>query len=398
MKTAMLPIPVARPTLGEEEAEALRCVIQSGWVTQGPEVAAFEREFATFVGAAHACAVSNCTTALHLALKVIGVTAGDEVITVSHSFIATANAIRHCDGFPVFVDIEADGYNIDPNLVEAAITPRTKAILCVHQLGMPCDLRAIVEIGKRHSIPIVEDAACATGSEILWAGQWEKIGKPHGDIACFSFHPRKVITTGDGGMLTTSSSEFDRKFRLWRQHGMSVTDAVRHGSQQVIFEDYDELGYNYRMTDLQAAIGREQLRRLPELVRERRELVEAYREKLSSIGLSLPIEPSWARSNWQSFCVGLPLRIQQRAVMQTLLDQGISTRRGIMNIHLEKAYSSQNSHRVATRLSRSISAQEKTIILPLFSRMTDVELSRVAEALRQHFAAAMTDDRPVLIS
>ncbi|TNM63610.1 DegT/DnrJ/EryC1/StrS family aminotransferase [Aliirhizobium smilacinae] len=398
MKASMSSIPVARPALGEQEAEALRRVIQSGWVTQGPEVAAFESEFAAFVGAAHACAVSNCTTALHLALKAVGVTAGDEVITVSHSFIATANAIRYCDALPVFIDIEADGYNIDPNLIEAAITPRTRAILCVHQLGMPCDLRAIVEIGKRHSIPVVEDAACAIGSEILWDGQWEKIGKPHGDIACFSFHPRKVVTTGDGGMLTTSSPEFDRKFRLWRQHGMSVTDATRHGSKQVIFEDYDELGYNYRMTDLQAAIGREQLRRLPGLVQERRQLAEAYREQLSSIGLSLPTEPRWARSNWQSFCVGLPPGMDQRAVMQMLLDQGISTRRGIMNIHLEKAYGSQDSHRAATRLSRSVSAQERTIILPLFSRMTDVELLRVVEALRQHFAAVMSEDYPLVIS
>lgn len=397
MNASMPSIPIARPALGDQEAEALRRVIQSGWVTQGPEVAAFENEFADFVGAAHACAVSNCTTALHLALKAVGVVAGDEVITVSHSFIATANAIRYCDALPVFVDIEADGYNIDPNLIEAAITPRSKAILCVHQLGMPCDLRAIVEIGKRHSIPVIEDAACASGSEILWDGQWEKIGKPHGDIACFSFHPRKVITTGDGGMLTTSSPEYDRKFRLWRQHGMSITDTTRHGSKQVIFEDYDELGYNYRMTDLQAAIGREQLRRLPGLVRERRQLAEAYREHLSSLDLTLPIEPSWARSNWQSFCVGLPLRLDQRAVMQLLLDQGISTRRGIMNIHLEKAYCSQGSHRAATRLTRSVSAQERTIILPLFSRMTDIELLRVAEALRQNFAAAMTD-APLLLS
>ena len=198
-------------------------------------------------------------------------------------------------------------------------------------------------------------------------------------------------------MLTTSSPEYDRKFRLWRQHGMSVTDATRHGSKQVIFEDYDELGYNYRMTDLQAAIGREQLRRLPGLVRERRQLAEAYREHLSSFDLTLPIEPSWARSNWQSFCVGLPLQMDQRTVMQMLLDQGISTRRGIMNIHLEKAYCSQGSHRVATRLTRSVSAQERTIILPLFSRMTDIELSRVAEALRQNFAAAMTD-APLLLS
>jgi len=198
MPETLQRIPIAKPLLDEREVEAVRRVILSGWVTQGPEVEAFERDFARQVGASHACAVSNCTTALHLALLAVGVGAGDEVITVSHSFIATANAVKYCGATPVFIDIEPDTYNMDPALIEAAITPKTKAILCVHQLGMPCDLAAIVEIGRRREVPVIEDAACAIGSEILWNGRWEKIGKPHGDIACFSFHPRKVITTGDG--------------------------------------------------------------------------------------------------------------------------------------------------------------------------------------------------------
>lgn len=382
MSDAPYQLPVAKPVLDEREVEAVRRVVLSGWVTQGPEVAAFESEFADFVGAAHACAVSNCTTALHLALKCVGVSTGDEVITVSHSFIATANAIRYCDALPVFVDIETGGYNMDPDLVEAAITPRTKAILCVHQLGMPCDLRRIVEIGKRYAIPVIEDAACAAGSEILWQGQWERIGKPHGDIACFSFHPRKVVTTGDGGMLTTANDEYDRKFRLWRQHSMSVPDTVRHGARQVIYEGYAELGYNYRMTDLQAAIGREQLKRLGALVARRRELAEQYTQHLSPIaGLQTPGEPAWARSNWQSYCVALPDWLDQREIMQALLDRSISSRRGIMNIHLEKAYVGSDTHRAATGLTRSIAAQKTSVILPLFAQMTNDDVALIAENL-----------------
>ncbi len=381
----MAMIPVAKPMLDEREVEAVRRVVLSGWVTQGPEVAAFESEFSAFVGADHACAVSNCTTALHLALKAVGVGPGDEVVTVSHSFIATANAVRYCGAVPVFVDIEEGGFNIDPDRIEAAITPRTMAILCVHQLGMPCDLETIVAIGKKHSIPVVEDAACASGSEILWQGNWEKIGKPHGDVACFSFHPRKLLTTGDGGMLTTANAEYDAKFRLWRQHGMSVTDAVRHGSKQVIFESYPELGYNYRMTDMQAAIGRIQLERLPELIAARRRLADLYRQGLETVpGVEPPSEPSWARTNWQSYCVRLTDDgLDQLEVMQRLLDRGVSTRRGIMNSHREPAYADAATHRLAGSLANSEAAQERCIILPLFAQMTEADVATVIDELRE---------------
>lgn len=384
----MRKIPVALPNLGEEEAEATRRVILSGWVTQGPEVAAFESEFAAFVGASHACAVSNCTTALHLALLALGVGEDDEVITVSHSFIATANAITYCRAKPVFVDIEASGFNIDPALVEAAITPRTRAILCVHQLGMPCDLAAIVAIGRKHGIPVIEDAACAIGSEIEWEGSWQKIGRPHGDIACFSFHPRKVITTGDGGMLTTNNPQYDQKFRLWRQHGMSVPDAVRHASSQVVFEAYDEVGFNYRMTDLQAAVGRVQLGRPPGIVEARRRLAGLYGDLIGGVeGVASPVEANWARSNWQSYCVTLAPDLDQRSVMQSMLDAGIATRRGIMNAHLEAPYAN-----VAINLPRSEAAQSHSIILPLYDRMPEADVQAVVNALEVAVEAA----RPIL--
>jgi perosamine synthetase len=377
-------IPIAMPVLEKAEAEAAHEAILSGWVSQGPQVAAFEREFAELVGATHACAVSNCTTALHLALLAVGVGPGDEVITASHSFIATANAIRYCGATPVFVDIDPGTYNIDPPRVAEAVTSRTRAILAIHQMGMPCDLAALTDAASRHEIALIEDAACAAGSQIRVNGQWEQIGKPRGQIACFSFHPRKVITTGEGGMLTTSNPEFDRKFRLCRQHGMSVPDTVRHGSQQVIFEDYLLVGFNYRMTDVQAAVGRKQLERLPDLVARRRFLADRYAQLLGDIeGLGLPVEPDWARSNWQSYCVRLPDRVNQKAIMQALLDQEIATRRGIMCAHREAPYSS-DKQRHELRLSEDV--QDHSILLPIYAQMTEDDLVRVADALRHELS------------
>jgi perosamine synthetase len=374
-------IPVARPWMDEQEAAAARRAILSGWVTQGPEVAAFEREFADVVGAPHACAVSSCTTALHVALVALGVGTGDEVITVSHSFIATANAIRYCGAIPVFVDIDLATLNIDPGLVAAAIGHRTKAILAVHQIGMPCDLRALTAIAIRHRLPLIEDAACAVGSEVEWDGAWQRIGRPHGDIACFSFHPRKLLSTGDGGMLTTRNADLDRTFRLLRQHGMSVPDAVRHSSNQVIFEEYPVVGYNYRMTDIQAAIGREQLKRLPAIVARRRELAARYEARLRSVdGLVVPREPQWARSNWQSYAVRVGAWIDQRTFMQRMLDAGIATRRGVMNAHRERAYPA-GTWRAAGGLPQSEEAQDTTVILPLFHQLTEEDQDRVVETI-----------------
>jgi dTDP-4-amino-4,6-dideoxygalactose transaminase len=352
-------VPMARPALGPEEAAAVARVLASGWVMQGPEVEAFEREFAGFVGAPHACAVSSGTAALHLALLAVGVRAGDEVVTVSHSFIATANSVRHCGATPVFVDIDPATYNLDAGRVEAAIGPRTRAILCVHQLGMPCDLEAIVNVARRRGLAVVEDAACAVGSEIRLDGEWQRIGRPHGDVACFSFHPRKLITTGEGGMITTAGAGVDARVRRWRSHGSS--DGV--------------IGFNYRMTDLQAAVGRVQLGRLPGLIEERRRVIAALRARLP--GVTFPVEPAWARSNWQSLCVRLPATVDAAGVTAAFSARGVAVRGGLDNAHEQPEY--RDAARAA--LPESERAHRECILLPLPSGMSDAEIERVISAV-----------------
>lgn len=401
------PIPIAKPVLGKEEVAAASRAIKSGWVMQGPEVEMLEQEFAQFVHARHACAVSSGTAALHLALLAAGVGAGDEVITVSHSFVATANSVRYCGAVPVFVDIDHATFNIDPSKIAAAIGKRTRAILCVHQMGMPCDLSTITSIAREHKLIVIEDAACAAGSEILWDGTWERIGKPHGDIACFSFHPRKLITTGDGGMLTTSNAAWDRQFRLLRNHGINAD-----GTHEV-------LGYNYRMTDIQAAVGREQLRRLPGMVAERREMARAYFRCLSAAvdGLGIPVEPSWARSNWQSICVRLPRGVDQRLVLSEMKKNGVTCKTGITCSHREPAYarepwscktgrdrcecrpdSGKTGHVVTKHasischlLKESEAAQNDCVILPLFAGLGQRGVARIAELFGQCIKVARVD-------
>jgi len=377
-------IPVARPDLGEEEAAAARRAILSGWVVQGPEVAAFEKEFAAVVGASFAVAVSSGTAALHLALMALGVGPGDEVITVSHSFIATANAVRYVGAVPVFVDVELLTGNLDPARLPAAITPKTKAILTVHQLGMPCDLARILEFAQKHSLAVIEDAACALGSEIRLNGEFEPIGRPLGDLATFSFHPRKVITTGDGGMITGRDPEIMARMARLRSHSMSVSAADRDAADKgakMLFEEYPEVGYNFRLSDIQGAVGREQLKRLPHMVAARRRLAGRYLGALAGHPqLILPEEPLYARSNWQSFWVVLAAScpLTQVEVMEGLKDLGIQTRRGVMCAHREPAYANTPPRHP---LPVSEYLQDRGIVLPLYPAMAERDVDRVVTAL-----------------
>ena len=412
-------IPFAKPFLGKEEINAVKQTILSAWITQGPKVKQFEDAFSSYVGTKYACAVSSCTSALHLALITVGVKLGNVVITVSHSFIATANSVRHCGAEPVFIDIDLDTYNISAESLERFLNKdceircgrlyykkfkeiateesplryflnvnnssrpkeigRIAAILPVHQIGMPCDLNTILPLARKFNLPVIEDAACALGSEIKISSKWERIGKPHGDIACFSFHPRKIITAGEGGMITTNNSDYDKKVRLLRHHGMSIPDTVRHNAKKVIFEKYIMTGYNYRMTDIQAAIGIEQLKKMHRILSERRKIAVSYYEELKDISwLKLTKETDYSKTNWQSY----PVRVLGNAplgrdkLMQYLLDAGISTRRGIMNAHQEKIYAPN------TPLKNSELARDSVILLPIFNGMKETHIKKVVKLIK----------------
>lgn len=375
-----MEIPFTRPYLRGDEGAAVAETIASGWVSQGPRVREFEAAFADRVGAPEAVATTNCTTALQLALYVSGVGPGDEVIVPSLSFIATANSVWQNGATPVFADVDPRTYNLDPVAAERAITARTKAIMPVHQLGLPADMDAFIALAVAHGLVLVEDAACAIGARY----KSRPIGSL-GPLACFSLHPRKVITTGEGGMIAVHDAAVAERLRQLRQHAMDISDLARHGARDVVIESYPERGWNARMTDMQAALGLCQLELLDEILAERTRLAARYTAALERIpSLEPPYEPEYAERTWQSYAVRLRPHapVTRSDLMRALLHDGIPTRRGVMAIHLEPSYAGSPA-----MLPHTVAATRDSLMLPLFPGLSDEQQDYVIDRLATHVSA-----------
>ncbi|MER7798018.1 DegT/DnrJ/EryC1/StrS family aminotransferase [Microbacterium sp. NPDC096154] len=367
-----------RPWLGDEEAQAAAAVIASGWVAQGPRVAEFEREFAAAMHAPHAIATSSCTSALHLALVVAGIGSGDDVVVPSLSFIATANAASYVGARTVFADVDAATGNVTADTIARALTPRTRAVIAVDQGGIPVDLAPIRALCDPRGIVVIEDAACGVGSTYH--------GAPVGagaELVAWSFHPRKILTTGEGGMLTTSRADWAVRARRLREHAMGVSAAERHAALISPPERYDEVGFNFRMTDLQAAIGLVQLTRLPAIVARRRALAARYRAALADVpGIRVVADPPRGESSFQSLWIEVcrPYPLDREELLSALAARGVSARRGIMAAHRQPAYAERDTGGASLAATERLT--DRTLILPLFHELTLAQQDRVIAVVR----------------
>jgi perosamine synthetase len=383
-------IPITKPVLGAEEHEALRAPLEAGWVVQGPRVAEFERLFAEFIGTPHAVASTSCTTALHLALAALGLGPGDEVIVPAFTWVSTANVVEYQGATPVFADIDLATFNLDPAAFEAAIGERTVGVIPVHLFGLCAEMAPILEIAERHGLWVLEDAACGFGASYRGASAGTL-----GVAGAFSFHPRKSITTGEGGMVTTADDALARKVAVLRDHGASRTDLSRHvGRAGFLLADYDDLGFNYRMTDLQGAVGCVQMRRAPWILEQRARVAASYDRLLAGLDwIAPPLVPEGHVHGWQSyvalFAPETPapdnveeLHNRRNAAMMRLEEQGIATRQGTHAPVGLGFYATKYGLRIED-FPNALLADRLSLSLPLYPQLTDAEIELVAGALRQ---------------
>lgn len=380
-------IQVAAPCMDDREWQALKAPLESGWLTQGPQVAAFEKAFAGRHKVKYACATTNCTTALHISLLAVGVKPGDAVVVPSFTWVSTANAVEYCGAKPLFCDIDPHTYNLDPQSLTDTIGKaqnegqKVKAVIPVHLFGLCADMDAIMKIANNNNLKVVEDAACASG-----AAYKDQPAGSIGDIGCFSFHPRKVLVTGEGGMCTTNSSDLAEILNCLRNHGASISEEQRHhNNAPYLMADFEQLGYNYRLSDLQGAVGLVQLDKLDDFIAERERWAAYYDRELGNISwLQLPSRPKGSKISWQAYVCRVkkesPLTRDQ--LLEKLHLEGISSRVGTQAVHLLGYY--QNKYKLQRDdLPVSRDAYSDTIALPLHNAMRDEDYAYVAQTLKQ---------------